>query len=137
MTGNKRFWPVKCGDKIDSVQLEADKGQLWAEAVALYRAGFKWWIPEGDPLFLLCAQAANKRIASHPWEEAVVNYIHGRNNVSCIDIIRHAIEKPLERIKKSDEMAVAGILKANGFIKSHDGKNRGWERQIMQMRFEA
>ena len=42
-TGGRRFWPVKVG-KIDLEKLKADREQLWAEAVAAYRAGEKWWL---------------------------------------------------------------------------------------------
>lgn len=131
-TGNKRFWPVACGSSIDMASLERDKGQLWAEAVALYKSGYKYWIPAGDPLFELCRQATEKRLASHPWECAVSEYLIGKNFVTISDILRIVIEKPLERTKKSDEMAIAAILKKNGFISSSDGRTRGWERKIAQ-----
>lgn len=133
MTGNKRFWPVRCGDRIDMAALEKDRGQLWAEAAALYHAGYKWWIPEGDPLFEVCAGVARKRLTTHPWEEAVLEYIHMRQNVTVNEILIKKIEKKLENVKKSDEMAIASILKNNGFIKRSDGKQRLWERKEMQL----
>lgn len=37
-TGGRRYWPVRCGD-IDHKALEADRDQLWAEAVHRSRAG--------------------------------------------------------------------------------------------------
>src|ERR1700722_16714651 len=45
-TGGRRFWPVRCRDKIDLKKIERDKDQLWAEAVALFDAGTPWWFTD-------------------------------------------------------------------------------------------
>lgn len=38
-TGNRRFWPIKCGPgQIDIAWVEANRNQIWAEAVESYRA---------------------------------------------------------------------------------------------------
>jgi len=41
-TGGRRFWPVKVGG-IDLEGLADERDQLFAEAVADYRAGEAWW----------------------------------------------------------------------------------------------
>ncbi len=41
-TGNRRYWPIAC-KSVDIPQLKLEREQLWAEAVALYKAGTKWW----------------------------------------------------------------------------------------------
>ena len=42
-TGNRRFWPVTCGE-INLAGLRLDVDQLWAEAVRAFKAGEKWWL---------------------------------------------------------------------------------------------
>lgn len=44
-TGARRFWPISVG-KLDLDSIEADRDQLWAEAVKLFNDGAKWWIQE-------------------------------------------------------------------------------------------
>lgn len=49
-TGNKRYWPVKCG-KIDLEALTEAREQLWAEAVHRYKQGEQIWLePEEHAL---------------------------------------------------------------------------------------
>lgn len=135
-TGNKRFWPVRCGERLDIKALERDREQLWAEAVALYKDGFKWWIPEGDPLIKLTKVAQEKRMVMHPWQDAVLEYVEGRNYITTSEILTKKIEIPLGRVKRGDEMAVADILKQNGFMSKSNGRKRHWERIQRQFNLE-
>jgi putative DNA primase/helicase len=41
-TGSRRFWPVMVNGAIDLVKLRAWRDQLWAEAVAAFKAGEQW-----------------------------------------------------------------------------------------------
>mgnify|MGYP003377165741 CR=1 FL=1 len=50
-THNRRFWPVKCLERLDAAKLEAARDQLWAEAVHLYRNKEPWFLtPEEEKL---------------------------------------------------------------------------------------
>lgn len=73
-TGNRRFWPVAVSN-IDIEAIRRDRDQLWAEAVAAYRAGSRWW-PETDEEKTLCDFASSARATTgDPWLETVAEYI--------------------------------------------------------------
>ncbi len=58
-TGNRRFWPIKCGPgQIDVAWVAANRDQLWAETRAIYRA-MREHQPYGNlPLYLAGEAAA-------------------------------------------------------------------------------
>lgn len=47
-TGSRRFWIIATADAIDIDYLRAERAQLWAEAVAAYRAGERWWFKRDE-----------------------------------------------------------------------------------------
>lgn len=63
-TGNRRYWPIECIRSFSIRDLRRDRDQLWAEAVAIFRAG----------LTCLKCQALNIGLPS-PWHE---QYAHDR-----------------------------------------------------------
>jgi len=69
-TGNRRFWPVKCGD-IDLIGIARDRDQIWAEAVHLYRKGAIWHLT-GDAADAATTEAS-ERVAVDPWTPLVID----------------------------------------------------------------
>jgi predicted P-loop ATPase len=69
-TGNRRFWPVKCGT-IDTAALARDRDMLWAEAVARYDSGEKWWLPDER----LAREEQRSRELREPWFELVAKWL--------------------------------------------------------------
>lgn len=55
-TGNRRYWPVVCS-KLDMDELIAERDQLWAEAVYLYKQGEQWWPTVDDHPLLVSEQS--------------------------------------------------------------------------------
>ncbi len=47
-SGNRRFWPVTVG-RIDLDGLRRDAGQIWTEAVVMWRQGHRWWLDDQEP----------------------------------------------------------------------------------------
>lgn len=130
-SGNRRYWPVRCG-RILLEELGRDRDQLWAEAIHLYRQGHKWYL-EGD-LLHQAEEQQQERLDSDPWQtiirqwaasptqrqavgddHPVEPFTSTANNVSTVEVLIHAIGKPLDRITKADQMRVANCLKVSGY----------------------
>lgn len=47
-TGARRFWPIRCGYKVEVELIERDRDQLLAEAVHRFKNGGDWWTMPGD-----------------------------------------------------------------------------------------
>jgi predicted P-loop ATPase len=88
-TGARRFIPVAVG-KIDLPWLRENRDQLFAEAVALYQAGRKWW----------CYPATTHEMqeARHiydPWAAAITRYLHGRSEITDLsELLEWALRIP-------------------------------------------
>ena len=80
-TGNRRFWPVVCG-KIDLNKLSRDCNQLWAEAVAHYRKGEKWWL-DTPKLNDLAQKEQSKCYEPGVWDDLILSWI--KEPVSRLD----------------------------------------------------
>lgn len=71
-TGNRRYWPVSCGE-IDIEELEADRDQLWAEAYVAYHVGEAWHL-EGEEQ-RLAAIEQDERVVVGELEHEVIAYL--------------------------------------------------------------
>ncbi|MCK6527667.1 virulence-associated E family protein [Myxococcota bacterium] len=72
-TGSRRFWPVRVRE-IDTAGLEADRDQVWAEAVARYTAGETWWLSaEGEREL---AEVSRLYEQESPWEDRLADWVH-------------------------------------------------------------
>ncbi len=137
-TGNRRFWPVRCG-RIDLDALRRDRDQLWAEAAARYRAGAIWWLD--DPALVAAADVEQEaRYHSDAWDALIERWLaferrrvnHGYAgyddwrdeevaratplaDVSVGEILQHAIGLEPGRWSRSDQMRVTAWLKARGW----------------------
>lgn len=73
-TGNRRFWPVQVGRaRVD--ELARDRDMLWAEAVAIERAGVSLTLPER--LWGEAARVQAERLDHDPWE-TVLQSVRGK-----------------------------------------------------------
>ena len=113
-TGNERFWVVKVGDKLDIEGIQRDKEQLWAEAVAAYKAGEKLYL-EGD-VAEAARQAQGERMQEHAWEMDIHPLCHDKDKVFAVDIWNKLeLHDRIKRRQASNE--VAKIMTQLGFAR--------------------
>jgi predicted P-loop ATPase len=153
-TGNRRFWPVSCGN-IDIDALARDRDQLWAEAVARYREGAIWWLDE--PALVASAKSEqDQRYQADAWDARIdrwlsyerrrVNHDYGSyddwrdeeverpsplTDTSVGEILEGALGIEPARWTRVDQMRVTAYLKARGWdrYQARLGPTRGSSRE--------
>lgn len=111
-TGSRRFWPILVST-IDIEALKRDRDQLWAEAVAMYSRGDRWWLDAS--VEITASDEQKKRNQDDPWTSFVLGYIALRKEITIREILVHGLCIPLKDAGRKDSNRVAGILKANGW----------------------
>jgi hypothetical protein len=119
-TGNRRFWVIPVSrsetNPIDTPTLLTERDAIWAAAVAAYRAGEPNYLPPE------LAQQVNHEnegyLVENPWTPAVIHWLEARmlgEHITTERILHEAVEKPIERQTRADQMAVAEILRTLGY----------------------
>ena len=135
-TGNRRFWCIpttrSISNPIDIVGLEKDRDGIWSAAYNLYDNG------KGENLLLskenqIIVNEENKQyIIDSPWKTVIESFVslpENRNRELTTEfVLTEAIEKPVERQNRYDQMQCANILKELGYEKKRRGgrSQRKW-----------
>jgi putative DNA primase/helicase len=121
-TGNRRFWPVRVAG-VDLDRLAEWRDMVWAEAVALFRSGEKWWLVDEEEDLLGGAHEAHR--VHDAWEDRVVEWAEGFTAAFTTgDVLSKCLEKPMGNWNRADEMRVARILKTAGWLKKTDPNHK-------------
>jgi predicted P-loop ATPase len=124
-TGGRRFWPVICS-RILIEELRRDRDQLWAEGVARWRQGEKWWLDTPELTFAAEQEQAD-RYEGDAWDEPIASYVDDRDSVSVEEVLRF-LDKPVGTWTQYDKTRVARSLKASGWERYKSGSKhaRQW-----------
>jgi len=133
-TGERRFWPVRCGTEIKIKEIARDRDQLWAEALERFRAGESWWLDTPELNRFAQAEQAD-RYQGDVWEEPISRWIANPSerlgdgghpvsdmtsdgsSVTIADNLNHCIGKTPEKQIPGDTISVSGILHSLGYIR--------------------
>jgi predicted P-loop ATPase len=132
-TGGRRFWPVKTEatpfDPIDLAALDHDRDQLWAEAVALFQDGAKWWFEENSIIRAAMDEQA-ARFNAHPWQEILQKWLADREGDESITMERllNMLDVPQSQWGQRAKNDVARCLKALGWVPVRKRTAEGFTR---------
>ena len=149
-TGNRRFWPMRVNvPVIDSVKLESEIGQLWAEAVVLFKESRErvkaGELIDGHELILskeaveIVTREQEARMEEDPIEGLILDYIDQEVDVAveqgeepcglmaprsmvCVRQIQEdVIDKAGEAGRYKNAVYIAQILKKHGWTGDKNG----------------
>lgn len=147
-TGGRRFLPLKILDdgEIKIAGIEAQRDQLWAEAVQLFAQGVEWWkLPED------AVEEQELRFFEDSWADRIARWLEGRapgDNAypgrilrsepirwtTTDELLQYAIGMDAGRHGRQEQMRISNIMKRAGWIHKRstwDGskeRSRRWIR---------
>jgi putative DNA primase/helicase len=122
-TGNRRFWPVKCGG-IDVEALERDAMQLWAEAVARYKSDERTWLTREEAV--LASHEQKQRFMEDAWQERIAEIVRFEAAMKIDDVLTKLELKPKD-INNIVKKRVKNSLKQLGWYETRRaGEGRVW-----------
>lgn len=126
-TGNRRYWPVKTG-VIKLELLKADRDQLWAEALQLFRNGVQWWPSKTFEAANIKPQQ-EERYEEDPWETPVADYLDGlidpKTTISQVGKCALGFLSDA-RIGTGDARRIATVLERVGWERGSRQKSGRW-----------
>lgn len=136
-TGNKRYWPVKCG-KIDLDAINRDKEQLWAEAVFRYKANEQIWLEPEEHNLAKLEQA--ERMIDDIMADKIIEAAETIVSTKWTDkdfFLTELVEKlniPIQHLDGKMRLRITDCLVAHGWIEYRprqlDGsQKRKWKQK--------
>ena len=133
-SGNRRFWICQTTrdntNQIDCDGLLREKDSIWASAVSAY-LNKEPWVLDSESEAIVNNENV-KYLIDSPWKSVVESYINEPKNrgreLTTEVVLTEAIEKPIERQTRGDQMQIASILRDLGLVKKRRGDrmSRKW-----------
>lgn len=116
-TGNRRFWPVLT-DRIKLDDIKANRDQLWAEAVDMFKCGEALYLTDKGVILEAEIQAAQRRM-SDPWTPVIDDWLHSpddsgalRTVVTVQDIWEECLYNPIKTLGKKEQIRIAQLMES-------------------------
>lgn len=128
-TGNRRFWviPVTAtqSDMIDVDGLLMERDAIWSAAVHAYRAGERNHLTAKQQIQVERDNA--NYMVNNPWQTVVQSYLERRASIEPLtveELLTSAIQKPVERQTRADQIQVGQLLKELGYERRRETTGR-------------
>lgn len=125
-TGNRRYWPLKCG-LIMVDELAEDRDQLFAETVRHYHNGAQWW-PERSFEQDHIEPQQGARYEHDAWIDLIENYLADRSSVTLLDLAVNACGLDKSRVGPMEQRRITAILRVLEWLPRHSRHGNYWER---------
>jgi putative DNA primase/helicase len=112
-TGNRRFYVVPNG-VIEINRVLELRDQLWAEAVAAYRAGEIWWLTREETLEQIEANNAFTKGAA--FRAALAKAANGRKTIPAVEVASLAESYGVSSLKTGSAMRTLGYEQDRGYV---------------------
>lgn len=132
-TGNRRFWIIPTSRSeahpIDTGSIAAERDSIWAAAVLACREGQANYLPPELAELVTAENEAHQ--TEHPWAAPIAAWLAQQGAWEAITterVLSDAVQRPLERQTRADQMAVADILRSLGCDRRRTKSNghRAW-----------
>lgn len=124
-TGARRYWTVEVPGRIDTDLLDEWRDQIWAEAVAAYRAGEQWWLTPEEETARVASSGTH--MVGDSWASLIEAWIGTRpprSAFSSSEIMKGALElKPADQTKAA-QMRVGECMRVLGYQRGMLGSER-------------
>lgn len=132
-TGNRRFWPVEVGGIIDTDRLGRDRDLLWAEAMARFKKGEKWYLADKIVLEAAASEQALRAESAmdDAWYDPVREWLRAQKEQGALThhmnrICLEGLRITTDRVDRRVQNRVAKILREMGLIKKHTENGKVW-----------
>jgi len=132
-TGGRRFWPIPV-QLVDLDWIRANRDQLFAEGVALYKAGEPWWV-EDESVRAKAREIQESRTQEDSWASVVQEWLeqqYGSAVITTAMILSEALDIPKDRQSQREQIRVSNVMTGLGWAKKQEtvgGKrDRYWRR---------
>jgi predicted P-loop ATPase len=94
--------------------IKRDRDQLWAEAVARFDAGERWWLADASDVRLARKEQA-ERYQDDPWQDAIGSYCTSRTDTAISEILASVLLLDKAKWTQSEQNRVARCLRTLGW----------------------
>lgn len=132
-TGNRRFWPVRCGGSFDLEGFKKIRDQLLAEAYIAYKNGEELYL-SGD-IAKMAEIEQNARRHVDPWQDAIADWIDTQEEVkelSMQQVYELILGGSVKSISRAEQIRIGKTLSGMGWNKSRP--LRGGSRQYVYVK---